>query len=356
MATDLKEIADRQGQVATKQTKDFPALLKSFLPEIQRALPKHMDGDRMARIALTAFRQTPKLAECDPRSVFAAVIQSSQLGLEVGLLGEAHLVPFNKNKKVNGQWTKTVECQLIPGYQGLMKLARNTGNVKDIYAHAVRVNDAFDIVLGLDQTLTHEPLKENGFPASDEARGDIVGFYAVAVFRDGSRTFQAMSAAQVNQIRDGSSGYKASKQFRTETPWDTNYEAMGIKTVIRRLCKYLPKSPELQAALEMDTAADTGKAQNLNVNDAIEGTWAPSDDDEPEQKVEQKAEQKQGPVTEKTVSPNDRPVNLDDAIQAVKEGNMDGARDIARSLSEEDQQQVYAAIGKSSKQTQMSME
>jgi recombination protein RecT len=46
----------------------------------------------MARIALTAFRMNPKLSEVDPRSVFAAVIQSSQLGLEIGLMGEAHLV------------------------------------------------------------------------------------------------------------------------------------------------------------------------------------------------------------------------------------------------------------------------
>ncbi len=94
------------------QQSNFPAMLEQYKGEIARALPKHINPDRMARIALTAFRMTPKLAECDPRSVFAAVIQSSQLGLEIGLMGEAHLVPFG------GQ------CQLIPGYTGLMKLAR----------------------------------------------------------------------------------------------------------------------------------------------------------------------------------------------------------------------------------------
>ena len=77
-------------------------MLEQFKGEIARALPKHINPDRMARIALTAFRMTPKLGECDPRSVFAAVIQSSQMGLEVGLMGEAHLVPFGN------------QCQLIP--------------------------------------------------------------------------------------------------------------------------------------------------------------------------------------------------------------------------------------------------
>ena len=102
--------------VATKP-KDFPAMLEQYKGEIARALPKHMNPDRMMRIALTSFRMTPKLADCDPRSVFAAVIQYSQLGLEVGLMGEAHLVPFGN------------QCQLIPGYTGLMKLAHHRHDV-----------------------------------------------------------------------------------------------------------------------------------------------------------------------------------------------------------------------------------
>ena len=164
-----------------------------------------------------------------------------------------------------------------------MKLARNTGQITDIYAHAVRANDVFDIVLGLSQGLTHEPLKYGGFPASEEERGEIVGFYAVAVFKDGSRTFQAMSRGQVDAIRNGSSGYQAAKRFKKDSPWDTHYEQMGLKTVIRRLCKYLPKSPELATALSMDEVADKGSAQNININEAIEGTWAPVVQDEDDQ-------------------------------------------------------------------------
>jgi recombination protein RecT len=63
--------------------------------------PSTLSPDRMVRIALTAFRMNPKLAQTDPRSVFAAVIQSSQLGLEVGLMGEAHLVPFRQSVPVD---------------------------------------------------------------------------------------------------------------------------------------------------------------------------------------------------------------------------------------------------------------
>ncbi len=269
MSQTLRNIQkSRQGSSAPSNVVPFPAMLEQFKGEIARALPKHLSPDRMVRIALTAFRMNPKLAQTDPRSVFAAVIQSSQLGLEVGLMGEAHLVPFGS------------QCQLIPGYQGLMKLARNSGIVQDIYGHEVRINDKFDIVLGLNRTLVHEPLKKSGFPSSDEERGTIVGFYAVAVFKDGTRTFHAMSKEQIEQVRDNSRGYQMAKKYGKESPWDTHFIPMGLKTVIRRLCNLLPKSPELAMALAMDDVNERGETQNIGITEAIEGSWAPIIDDE----------------------------------------------------------------------------
>jgi len=251
------------------RAQDFPSMIQKFRGEIERALPKHLNADRMCRIALTEFRKNPKLAKCDPRSVFAAVIQSSQLGLEVGLMGEASLVPFKD------------ECQLIPGYTGLMKLARNSGKVKDIYAHEVRENDFFELVFGLDRSLKHIPLKaiKGGFPATEEERGDIVGYYAVGVLTDGSTTFQAMSQQEVSKIRDKSANYKLAKQYGKTTIWDDHPVEMGKKTVIRRLCKYLPKSPELAEALAMDAVVESSGRQQITLTDAVNGTWSPSVDD-----------------------------------------------------------------------------
>lgn len=267
----LKNI-NRTAAANSEQPQSFPAMLEQFKGEIARALPKHINPDRMARIALTAFRMTPKLGECDPRSVFAAVIQSSQLGLEVGLMGEAHLVPFGN------------QCQLIPGYTGLMKLARNSGLVVDIYAESVRINDKFTLKLGMERDMQHEPLTaQGGFSASDEERGEIVGFYAVGVLKDGSRTFIAMSRKEVEKIRDGSKGYQAAKKYKKESTWDTDFCAMGLKTAIRRLCKWLPKSPELATALALDENAGQ---QNLNVDDAINGTFSPVVDVETGEVVE----------------------------------------------------------------------
>ncbi len=257
------------------EPKNFPAMLDKFKGEIARALPKHINPDRMTRIALTAFRMNPRLAECDPRSVFAAIVQSSQLGLEVGLMGEAHLVPF-KN-----------ECQLIPGYTGLIKLARQSGFVQDIYAHEVRKNDTFNLNLGMDRSLEHRPMTGMcGFPATDEERGPIAGFYAVAVFKDGSRTFVAMGVAEVERIRDNSRGYQAAKRSKKESVWDSDFVAMGLKTAIRRLCKFLPKSPELATALSLDSVLEQGKDQHLNLIDAATGEFVPVIADDPDESSE----------------------------------------------------------------------
>src|SRR4029077_15238907 len=93
---DLKAVTTGE----TAKPKDFPAMLQAWLPEIKRALPKHLNADRMSRIALTAFRRTPKLAACDRREVSAAVIQPSQLGLEPDTLGRSYLIPYKANKKL----------------------------------------------------------------------------------------------------------------------------------------------------------------------------------------------------------------------------------------------------------------
>ena len=58
----LKNI-NRTTPTDAEQPKGFPAMLEQFKGEIARALPKHINPDRMARIALTAFRMTPKLGE-----------------------------------------------------------------------------------------------------------------------------------------------------------------------------------------------------------------------------------------------------------------------------------------------------
>lgn len=259
----LKDAATKTGTALDKKDGNpIIAALAKANNAMKAVLPKHLTPEKMSRLALSVLRTNRTLAataQGNPESFVAAVMTAGQLGLEIGIFGEAHLVPFGS------------EVACIPGYQGLMKLARNSRMVVDIYAHEVRKNDKFEMAYGLQRGLKHEPLTtaqataapgsaptSGGFPASDEQRGDIVGFYAVAELANGSRTFFAVSLAEAHKTRDASRGYQAAKKYKKDHPWDTHFEAMGRKTAIRRLCNTLPKSPELAAALAIDNAHDRG--------------------------------------------------------------------------------------------------
>lgn len=252
-----------QAQQMTRKTPDtFPKMLEAFKGEIARALPKHLDGDRMARIALTSFRSNPKLAKCEPRSVFASIIIASQLGLEPGVMGQCYLIPYKE------------ECQLQIGYQGLIELVRRSGKVSRIEAHVVHANDRFEYSVGLVTKLVHEPVLD-GDP------GEARLAYAVAEIQGGGFHVEVMTRRQIEAIRDRSQNVISAKKYGKKTPWDTDPDEMWRKTLIRRICKYLPKSAELATALALDNTADMGK-QRVDIDDAIEGTWAPvvtEDDD-----------------------------------------------------------------------------
>jgi recombination protein RecT len=228
-----------------QKVKNVRDLLLKSKPQIEMALPKHVSIDRMLRVAMTAIQRNPKLLECTQVSLLASIMQSAQLGLETdGVLGEAHLVPFGK------------QVQFIPGYKGLMKLARNSREISTIFASEVYQKDLFSFAYGLDPKLDH-------IPNNQEDPGPIIAFYAVSKLKDGGSQFVVMWRRQVDGIRDKSPGYIAARKFKLQTPWDTHYPEMGKKTVIRRLCKYLPSSAELQQAIALDEMAEAGIDQNL---------------------------------------------------------------------------------------------
>ena len=218
------------------------SMLSKMGPQIAMCLPKHLTAERLTRIALTCLRQNPKLQECEPTSFIASIMQAAQLGLEPGVLGQCHLIPFWNNK------AKRMECQFMAGYRGLIDLSRRSGNIVSIIARAVYENDVFNFEFGLNELLEHKPSLIN--------KGEVVAFYAVAILKDGGHQFEVMSKNEINEIRDN---YSKSKD---KGPWETSYDEMAKKTVLRRLFKWLPASPEMQKAAILDELEEAG-IQNI---------------------------------------------------------------------------------------------
>jgi len=220
-------------------------LLERLKPQMAMALPKHLTPERLVRVTMTAVQANPKLLECDRNSFFAAIMSCAALGLEPdGVLGQAYLVPF------------AGRVQFIPGYKGLISLARNSGEVLSIEAHEVRERDHFHYEFGLNQKLEHRPARGE--------RGEITYFYAIARFKDGGYHWDVMSVEEVQSIRNNSSGWKTALKLKKEaqSPWGQHYVEMGKKTAIRRIAKYLPMS--VQKAAAISEAYDTGRHATIN--------------------------------------------------------------------------------------------
>jgi len=220
-----------QGQADQQANGGQPTLqqmVERMRPEIARALPAHLNADRMVRLALTVLRKTPQLANTSPESFMGALMSASQLGLEPGVGDECYLVPYKR------------ETTLIIGYQGYAKLFWQSPLAKHLDAQAVYANDEFDYAYGLEPFLRHKP-------SMDGPDGDPIAYYAVATLTSGGSAFVVLSPAQVKKLR----GNTRPSQIADPMRW------MERKTAIRQLVKMLPKSPNLIRALEVDEKVRT---------------------------------------------------------------------------------------------------
>lgn len=187
--------------------------------EFSNMLPKHITTDRFFKIALNCISKTPALQKCSPASLFQAITTAAELGLEPGgALGEAYLVPYGN------------ACQLQIGYRGLIRLARQSGELSTIEAHVVHEHDDYELQYGLDAKCSHTPTltRDPGKP---------LFVYVVAKLKDGGHHIEAMTIPEIEKIR-------ARSKSGNSGPWQTDFEEMAKKTVVRRAAKYLPLSSE----------------------------------------------------------------------------------------------------------------
>ena len=258
MSTTAKNsLTGTNGTPVTKKenkSKTIFDVIQAGAKQFATALPKHVNSERFVRIAITTIRQNPKLAKCSQESLLGALMVSAQLGLEPGTLGQCYLIPF-ENKKAG-----TVECQFQIGYKGLIELLRRSGQLSDIYSYTVYENDDFNIEYGLSRTLTHKP--------NFDERGEIKGFYAVAILKDGAKAFEYMTKDEVVKHEE-----KYRKGSYKNDVWNKNFEEMSQKTVVKKLLKWLPVSVEFLEMANKDEksfkVADekTGETEEIIVLD-----------------------------------------------------------------------------------------
>lgn len=213
--------------------------------EFYRVLPKHISPERFERAVANVLMNTPEMMAADPRLIFREISKVVGLGLMLDpQLGEAYLI-LGWNAK-----TRQKEPQVRIGYKGLIKLAKQSGEILNIYAREVHEKDEIECLQGDENRLIHKPRLFTD-------RGPVVGYYAVVKLRNGEIDFEPMSVQQIHEIRDRSDGWKAFRDGKIKsTPWSTDEGEMSKKTVLRRLQKRLTQSPDLVAAVAIEDNAE----------------------------------------------------------------------------------------------------
>ena len=180
-----------------------------------------------------------KVAQNNPNSVRRAVIKVASIGLSLNpALGYAYLVP------------RDAEICLDISYKGLVKLATDSGAIKWAKAEIVKDNDDFKYN-GICA------LPDHSFDPFGE-RGKTKGVFCVAKTADGDFLVDVMSLDEINTVRNSSKSKDSSY-----SPWQTFYDEMAKKTIIKRAQKMWPKGSDNR----LETAI-----HHLNEHEGLEKT------------------------------------------------------------------------------------
>lgn len=257
---------NRQTQKTEMQQKldQFDRFLngEKVVAQLARALPDAQNVKQEIELIKNTVRRTPKLLLCTRESLYAAVVQTFELGLKpLPALGHAYFIPFNNKGRMI--------CQLIIGYRGLIELGRRSGVVSSIRAEVVRRGDYFRYRLGLNPELDHVPADVLEFEDSTKQQiaramlagkpaGQLIAAYSVVTFKDASKEFRVVTDQFIQRVRKMSRGAD-----HPDSPWKNWEDQMWAKTAIRQTLKFVPLSPEdrLLRAIEVDEKAfvDVGK-------------------------------------------------------------------------------------------------
>jgi len=246
MAGKIQKAAETRAIGASGGKPTMQAYIKQMETEIRKALPAVITPERFTRIVLSALSTNPKLAETTPQSFLGAMMTAAQLGVEPNTpLGQAYLIPFWNSK------VKAMECQFQLGYKGLIDLAYRSGEVRSIQAHVVYENDEFVYSFGLNPELKHTPAKDS--------RGEPMFAYAIFHTKDDGYGFEVMS---MDYIRTHAQKY--SQAYKSGySPWNSNFEEMAKKTVLKRVLKYAPLKSEFVRGVAADETIKTELSEDM---------------------------------------------------------------------------------------------
>lgn len=189
------------------------------------------------------------LKKADVNSIILAAATAAALDLPINPnLGYAAIIPFKDNK--SGSCTAT--CQIMRS--GWVELAQRSGQI---------VRLANEIVYEGELVSHNRFTDEYVFDETKRVSDKIIGYVAYAKLTNGFEKYVYWDVEKCKQH-----GLRFSQTFkRGYGLWKDDFNSMALKSVLKHLIvKYLPKSLEMQMAIERDQASLSGDIDNPQVN------------------------------------------------------------------------------------------
>lgn len=190
--------------------------LNDSLDKQVAALPKDFNKQRFLQNCMTVLQDgQADFSKCEPASVVRTLLKGAFLGLDF-FNGECYAIAYGGN------------VQFQTDYKGEIKLCKrySSNPIKDIYAKVVREGDEFiEEIENGNQSVAFKPKAFNN--------GEIIGAFAVCLYKDGGMIYDTMSVDEIEHTR------KVFSKQADGKAWKNSYGEMCKKTVLRRLCKLI---------------------------------------------------------------------------------------------------------------------
>lgn len=188
--------------MATKDTNYLVAVHKGLDESLEKqvaALPEKFNKQRFLQNCMTVLQDgQADFSKCEAPTVVRTLLKGAFLGLDF-FNGECYAIPYGN------------QCQFQTDYKGEIKLCKrySSNPIQDIYAKVVREGDEFEEVI------------ENGkqyvnFRPKTFSNGEIIGAFAVVLYKDGSMMYDTMSKDDIEHTRQTFSKAANSKNRRCD--------------------------------------------------------------------------------------------------------------------------------------------
>ena len=174
------------------------------------------------------------LQSCDPREVALECLKAASLNLPINKgLGFAYVVPY-----------ENVPTFMV-GWKGLIQLALRSGQYETINSGCVYHGEQVNT-----NRLTGK-FEITGYADSSE----VIGYFGYFKLINGYEKMLYMTKQEVEAY-----GRKYSPAY-SKGPWQTEFDKMAMKSVLRQLLKYGPMSTEMQKVDEYEAMTAQRQAQ-----------------------------------------------------------------------------------------------